>query len=77
MGTMMQNLQIKSAEFVERPARVGKNEDEMREKLLLSWMLVLAGVSILPVHGARRPPSSTPPPAVVTTTTDRPVISAL
>jgi hypothetical protein len=49
----------------------------MKNKTLLSWVLVLTGISMTPVHGARRPPSKTPPPVVVTTTVDRPVISAL
>jgi hypothetical protein len=49
----------------------------MKKKTLLSWVLVLTGISMTPVHGARRPPSKTPPPVVVTTTVDRPVISPL
>ena len=73
----MQNLHSQSAEFVDRLDGVGNPLAEMKKKTLLSWSLVLAGLSTAPVYGARRPPSSTPPPVVVTTTVDRPVVSPL
>lgn len=73
----MQNLHFKSTEYVEWRDGVGHAPSEMKKKTLLSWVLVLTGISMTPVHGARRPPSKTPPPVVVTTTVDRPVISPL
>jgi hypothetical protein len=76
-GRVVQNLHSQSAEFVERLDGVGNTPTEMKKKTLLSWSLVLAGLSTAPAYGSRRPPSSTPPPVVVTTTVDRPVISPL
>ncbi len=76
-GSGLQNLHFKLTEFVEWRDGVGQDRPEMKKKTLLSWVLVLTGISMTPVHGARRPPSKTPPPVVVTTTVDRPVISAL